>query len=235
MQKGNDFDKTPLSTKRVVSLQVLYWIFFIFVLPQLLSRLLYPLGIFEARQLFIIQWVDYLLCMIIAIILAFPLFKKEYKLDIAKMAYTITICIAIMFLMNFLFAIIMNLLNGPSVSNNQNALLQFMPMINRWYYFFMSVFIGPILEEIVFRGAIFRTLRHKKSFLFAAIVSALLFGFVHVQSSLFAGDFQDLIYIILYGSLGFILAYAYEYNKSIMASITIHVLYNFIITAVLLF
>ncbi|NBK98982.1 MAG: CPBP family intramembrane metalloprotease, partial [Erysipelotrichia bacterium] len=64
---------------------------------------------------------------------------------------------------------------------------------------------------------------------------SFLFGFVHVMSSLLIGQYNDLIYLFLYAGLGFILAYAYEYNKSIYACIILHMAYNFMGCATLFF
>lgn len=226
--QSNIFEKTPLSIARIIGIQVLYWTFFLFVIPQILVYFIIELKIIPTASLLLyVQWITYAISMVAAILLSFPLFKKESKLEIPKIVYTIIVCIVAMYCFNILFSLIMRMIDGPITSNNQQS-LSTQVNYNIPMYLVMTVVFAPILEEIVFRGGIFRSLRFKCGFWIAAIISSFLFGFVHVFSSLQAGDFQDLIYLFLYGGLGMAFAYAYEYNKSIMACIIIHAIYNLI-------
>ncbi len=222
------FTKTPLSLFRLIAIQVLYWSFFLFLIPQFLIQLVIQFRIIPYASLGSdIQWFTYLICAVIAYLLAYPLFKKERKLSLKKMVVTIVSCIFIMYFFNILFNIFMQLLDGPSTSNNQQALTSQVAN-NVYMYTIMTCVFAPFLEEIVFRGGIFRTLRTKWGFILAAIISSFLFGFVHIASSLRIGDFQDVIYIFLYSGLGFCFCFAYEYNKSIAACIILHGLYNMV-------
>ena len=224
----NRFEKTPLSIIRIIAIQVLYWSGFLFFIPQVLIRLIITLQIIPSSSLlFYVQWFTYLLSAIFAILLAFPLLKKEFNLKLEKVIFTVIICVVAMYVCNVLFTIGMQFLNGPITSNNQQALTSQVEL-NIPLYVIMTVVFAPILEEIVFRGGIFRSLRFKLGFFHSAIISSVLFGFIHVSASFFAGDYQDVIYIILYGGLGFAFAFAYEYNKSIYACIIVHALYNLI-------
>lgn len=60
---------------------------------------------------------------------------------------------------------------------------------------FQSVVLAPILEELLFRGLVFRSLRDKSKWL-AIFASSFLFGFLHIYSALFAGDLSQLIYLL---------------------------------------
>jgi len=88
---------------------------------------------------------------------------------------------------------------------------------------FQSVILAPILEELLFRGLVFRSLRDKSKWL-AIFASSFLFGFLHIYSALFAGDLSQLIYLFSYGGMGFAFSYAYEKRKTICVPILMHMI-----------
>ena len=76
----------------------------------------------------------------------------------------------------------------------------------------------PIVEEVIFRGAIFNILRRWIPFVWAMLISAVAFGVFH-------GNLVQFIYASL---CGLFLAYAYEKTKSIFASIFSHIAMNIV-------
>lgn len=80
--------------------------------------------------------------------------------------------------------------------------------------FFLAVFIGPIIEEIIFRRFLFYSLREKNSFLYAMLLSNTLFTFLH---------FRNYIYIFC---IGLFLTYIFEKEKNISLNIIIHITIN---------
>lgn len=101
----------------------------------------------------------------------------------------------------------------------------------------ICVFI-PVLEECLFRGLIFGTIR-KKSRFWAYLISALLFALIHTLPYLPASDSREayqlgefLLMSLPYLSAGLILGWAYEKSGTIWASILTHALINFIATFV---
>lgn len=74
---------------------------------------------------------------------------------------------------------------------------------------------APILEEILFRGVIFKN-DEKLGFVFASVTSSLLFGFWH----------QTLSQIFLASVLGFVSCYLYKETKSIFPSMLLHFINN---------
>lgn len=78
--------------------------------------------------------------------------------------------------------------------------------------------IIPIMEEMIFRGLIYRRMRHNISMWKAVMFSAVLFGFYH-------GNSVQFIYALLSGIL---LAYLYEKYGSIKAPILAHMLMNIV-------
>ena len=100
------------------------------------------------------------------------------------------------------------------------------------YMFIQSVILAPVLEELLFRGLIFRSLRSINRNL-AFFASAFLFGFLHIYSALFAGDLTQLVYLLSYGGMGFVFTYTYEKRKTICVPMLIHMINNLV--AVLFF
>lgn len=50
-----------------------------------------------------------------------------------------------------------------------------------WLMFFMMAVFGPVCEELMFRGIIFRGYRRDGSLIGAAVLSAIVFGFMHMN------------------------------------------------------
>lgn len=76
----------------------------------------------------------------------------------------------------------------------------------------------PIIEEIMFRGIVFRILRKWIPFVWAMLITSLLFGAYH-------GNLVQFIYASL---CGVFLAYVYEKTKSILAPIFSHMAMNIV-------
>ena len=77
------------------------------------------------------------------------------------------------------------------------------------------VLIGPIFEELLFRGVILRTLdRYHR--VFAILISSLLFGLMHM----------NLVQSIVTFFIGCVLAYASLKEESLMVPIVLHILNN---------
>ncbi len=89
----------------------------------------------------------------------------------------------------------------------------------------LALVVAPIVEELFFRGCVFRSLRDRHSFPLAAIVSAFCFGLVHYVP----GPWQDtvlLMTIMVFTGLG--LAWFYDRRGNIVASMAAHATFNLI-------
>jgi len=76
-----------------------------------------------------------------------------------------------------------------------------------------AVLLVPFVEELFFRGLIFRYIRQEKSFLFSAVLSSALFTLMHFSPS-------SLPFTLL---LGLTTAFAYEKSGSMFYPFFIHV------------
>ena len=81
---------------------------------------------------------------------------------------------------------------------------------------FAIAVLGPILEEIVFRGVIFGWLYRKYNFFISGMLSALIFAVIHM----------DFTHILIYTAMGFAFAFLYAHTKRIIVPIIAHISIN---------
>lgn len=104
---------------------------------------------------------------------------------------------------------------------------------------FLCITIG-LFEETLFRGVVLRNLLYKthatrKALIICAIISSLIFGFVHVYPYFLEGSYNmiGLIQVILKtiqcAAFGFLLAALYIKTKNIWAIAIIHIINDFIL------
>ena len=86
----------------------------------------------------------------------------------------------------------------------------------------ISGMVVPVMEELIFRGLVFKLLRRWLPFVWAMLASAVSFGVYH-------GNLVQFVYATLCGLL---LAYLYEVYGSILAPIMAHMVMN--LTAVIM-
>jgi len=84
---------------------------------------------------------------------------------------------------------------------------------------YMSVFaavIGPIMEEIVFRGFMYGAFRKRLGVVWGMVVTSLVFSLLHAHPVGFVPIFI----------LGMLLVYLYEKTGSLIPSFTVHIIHN---------
>ena len=79
-----------------------------------------------------------------------------------------------------------------------------------------SAVVAPAVEEVLFRGLMFRRMREYMRFLPAAFLSSLLFGLMH-------GNMVQFIYATL---IGLLLAFIYEHYGNLRAVVLFHAIGN---------
>ncbi|MBL4698033.1 MAG: CPBP family intramembrane metalloprotease [Phycisphaerales bacterium] len=94
-------------------------------------------------------------------------------------------------------------------SGNKSVIIMFFILATTW---------APIVEETIFRGALFRHLRSSMHWVFAALLSAFLFGYMHNNGPLMVAPLI---------ALGFMFAFMREWRGSLIAPMTAHFLHNF--------
>ncbi len=81
-----------------------------------------------------------------------------------------------------------------------------------WLTIVATSVMAPIVEELLFRGLIYKRMRNHVSPLFSSLISATMFGLIH-------GNLVQFIYAFL---VGMIICWVYETFKSIWAPIIFH-------------
>jgi membrane protease YdiL (CAAX protease family) len=90
------------------------------------------------------------------------------------------------------------------------------PMLDFLLIALLGIAFVPVIEEIIFRGCLYRFLKARNSIVVAQLVSAALFALLHDNLN----SFLPLVFI------GFILARIYEASGSIYKTIFFHALFN---------
>ena len=83
--------------------------------------------------------------------------------------------------------------------------------------FLSVVIIGPLVEELLFRGLVFREAEKIRKGLFPVFVSAVLFGLFHME-------FVQVVYTMV---MGFVFGLVYQMTRSFMLVWYLHILNNF--------
>lgn len=85
----------------------------------------------------------------------------------------------------------------------------------------LAVVLAPVLEELVFRGALHQGLRHRAGFWPAALLSSAIFAVVHVE--VVASSPVFLVQLFL---LGLLFAWLLERTGNLLAPVVAHLVFN---------
>ena len=105
-------------------------------------------------------------------------------------------------------------------------------LVNVMLLFVMFVVIPPIIEEILFRGFIYRSVRKLIPQWLAMVVISILFGTMHLE--LFSDNPPNWIAMIDTTILSFVLVFLVEKTNSLWSAIYVHALKNFIAFSLLI-
>lgn len=84
----------------------------------------------------------------------------------------------------------------------------------------LIVCFAPIAEELIYRGVIMTTFFKNSPWYGDVLLSAIIFGYIHINSALIPLAF------FIYASGGFILALLYRMTKNLYYPILVHILIN---------
>lgn len=114
---------------------------------------------------------------------------------------------------SFASIIEVNFLGSSMESENTQFLME---VVRNYPLFLLLVGVaGPVMEEFVFRKAIFGLLIDRIGGIGAAVISSLLFAFIHFDGLL-----------LVYSSMGLVFAWLYFKTKNIWTPILAHCLMN---------
>ncbi len=164
------------------------------------------------------------------------LFKNQWVLFKHHLRFSIYLIMIALYLM-FTFLVLAQgfflMTDTDPISPNQ-AVLEAIMESGVWYnvlsLFIIAVILAPIVEELVYRKAIYGLIQQYAHPVFAVLGSAFLFALIHVVI-----DLGNAIYIVPYFGLGLVLAFIYYYSgRMLFVSIFAHALMN-LYTFILLF
>ena len=148
-------------------------------------------------------------------------FKKFKKSDALTMFKICAMGLVAGYFGNYLGSMISMLFGGDTGSANQAGVEQFILSKYGIIFVIITVFVAPIVEELVFRKAVHGILRaYNVPTGFILLISSVLFGLIHVIS---AGDF---VYIFPYMFMGLVLGGLEVNTKNIYPSIIVHMINN---------
>lgn len=132
---------------------------------------------------------------------------------------------AIYLCLNFALNLILSMFPFFSVENPNQAAIETDARAARSIIIAVTVFMAPIVEEVIFRGGLFCGLYHKSRVL-AYVVSVLAFSVYHIwQFALFV-DVRMLLYALQYVPASFALCRCYERSGSLWTCIFFHMSVN---------
>ena len=144
-----------------------------------------------------------------------PKMKKSNQNDISKY---ILIGVGLLILFRIFFGYIALLTNFKPEMQGVAKEVQNLGTSGLFIIILSTSFLIPIIEELLFRDLLHRSLKVSLSATFASIISATLFGFVHIL--------PDVIPSLI--DIGLVLSYTYEKSGSIIVPIALHIINNFV-------
>ncbi len=213
---------------------------------NILIAILCITGVFVIPSLFELLFIKFKINSIISSMLAELLFilllialfykdlVKEFKIYTKNFKYNIKTgfkyYIAGYLCMIFFNLIISMVLNN--ISQNEEGVRDLLYNLPIFAFINIAIF-APIAEELSFRKSISKIFKNKYVF---AITSGLLFGCAHLTTNFISNTFvfSDLLYILPYGTLGFMFAFMNFETKTTFTSITMHAFHNSVTCILLL-
>ncbi len=144
-----------------------------------------------------------------------------------RLVYRVVGSYGVLFLLSLLQNLLLHgALGVPEAANPNQDAVNVIAETDFSKTFAVAVLAAPIVEESIFRGSIFGTLREKSRWA-AWLVTVLLFAFFHLWDSLLF-DYQPSLWIALldYVPGGLALCLCYEWTGTVWGPILLHMLTN---------
>jgi membrane protease YdiL (CAAX protease family) len=218
-----------LKSERIIG--IIYLPLHIFVLPTLLIFLIPQLFRHsEAASVANINLILYVISFLFIFIFLFRYLKSSFSDLFANILNTVkAIVLAYLFYyaVSMLFSSLLSLFLQETANPNTREIIN-QTKLNANTMIIIAVLLAPVVEETLFRGALFGTIR-TKSRVAAYIVSVLLFSAYHLwQPLVYNFEWSLLLYLLQYIPASIALCWCYEKSGSIWAPIVLHALINFI-------
>lgn len=179
-----------------------------------------------------------IICFILIILIIMYLWNRHFKYSKEKLQKIRLRDLGFAFLFFFITRVIavvgtllITWLYGEEMTANDEAIMELTDHSNTFaLYFILFVLalgiLGPIAEELAYRGIGTHLLFKKGAFWLPLIITSSIFGLMHTPT--------NIISFLLYGLMGVIFFLAYHRRKNILDSILVHMFNNGISAIVLL-
>ena len=218
----------PMMRAKVFALITNYFLGYLFIYPLLGVYITYRLTGESDAMTSEVAFGIYSFLILLTVFLAWPIIKESLRMAKGRwLSHIKKIPLNYVFLFASLFIVntAISTFTGLETSANQELVFQSF-MESPGLIMFAALIMAPIVEELVFRGALYRALRNRYSYKRAVFISMFAFGFIHVFASLLSGDFMDLWNIFTYMAMGFFFVKIYEETGSVFPAIFLHFLNN---------
>lgn len=199
---------------------------------------------YSVNQNGIIIFITYLLVAIPLVILNMKKIKFDYsvlsinveKPFLSNLFSSVILMYAVSIGLGIISTLFAEIFDMSSVSSNQESIDLMLRSKSAFLVIITVTLIGPLVEELVFRSAIFSLIKNSKN---AIIVSSIVFGLIHITTELLGliGGFswfafgQMLVFSIPYIGMGVFLSYLYHKNNhNIILLYGVHAIYNLIVS-----
>ena len=209
-----------------------FWIHFL-VFPILFGLLVqyWPDGLDEVTGNIVYFAIGFIFCLIAL----HGLLRRDYDTlsdGLGRCALTVLMALGLDYILSMIVAAAIMLVQDSAASPN-NELITELAGQNPGAMRAIAVFIAPVVEETLFRGVVFGSLR-KKSRVLAYAVSIALFSLYHVwQYAVVFGDARLLLWAVQYIPVSAALAWSYERTGTVWTSIFVHMIINSMAFAVM--
>ena len=222
LSTDTDFFTSRMTRGEVVA-ALLYLPLHVWLLPMLLLSLPATSGISELT----LNVIVYITGAVYMLVFVGRFLRRDFDPLCDHLRYCIlqiVICYGMMVAFNLILSAVLSLILPADSANPNNSAVMALAGVEYGKTAALAVFLAPLVEEPVFRGAVFGSLRSRSRIL-AYAVSMLLFALYHVWGY----ALQDPIYwlyLLQYLPVSWLLCRCYERCNSIWGSIFFHMMVN---------
>ena len=222
LSTDTDFFTSRMTRGEVVA-ALLYLPLHVWLLPMLLLSLPATSGISELT----LNVIVYITGAVYMLVFVGRFLRRDFDPLCDHLRYCIlqiVICYGMMVAFNLILSAVLSLILPADSANPNNSAVMEMAGVEYGKTAALAVFLAPLVEEPVFRGAVFGSLRSRSRIL-AYAVSMLLFALYHVWGYALQ-DPVYWLYLLQYLPVSWLLCRCYERCNSIWGSIFFHMMVN---------
>lgn len=206
-----------MSLKNATEISIIIYLI-VLLLPTILIKMLLP----NSAYFDVVTW-DYIIGAGLLLVIQWRTKQKNTIEHPAKWD-----SIVLYGVLGFIYAFIAEIVGGlferliaPNITSSQNTAVILKAIKLHPIFIIATVIAAPIMEELIFRKAIFANLIPFIGEVWAAIIASLLFALAH-------NDGHLLVYVLI----SLVLCYIYKKSGSIYSSMIAHILLNSMVVLV---